>query len=257
MRKCEMKFGLLGEKLGHSYSPQIHAMLGDYEYSLYEVPADQLGRFLEETDLDGMNVTIPYKKAVIPHCARLSDSAERIGSVNTLVRRADGWHGYNTDYDGFRYMVCESAGYDVRGKKGVIFGNGGVSPSVRWALEDMGASEVVTVSRKGPVRYEDTQLYEDAAFAVNATPVGMYPDTDRCIQDLSVFTGPEAVFDLIYNPEYTLLLKQAQKRGLTAENGLSMLVAQAVRASEIFTGRKIEDTRIAEVTAAIAEEMYA
>ena len=256
MSERKGRYGLLGEKLGHSFSPQIHAMLGDYAYDLYEVAPDQVGEFLAGEDLDGMNVTIPYKKTVIPYCARISDAARRIGSVNTLVRREDGWHGYNTDYDGFRYMVETAAGYEPAGKKGVIFGNGGVSLTVQTALADMGAREVVTVSRRGPVTYEDTDRYRDADFIVQATPVGMFPDTEKTVQHLDIFDRARAVFDLIYNPRETLILREARERGMIAGNGLSMLVVQAVRAAEIFTGGKIEDRMISEVYEAVAKEMY-
>ena len=247
------KYGLLGEKLGHSYSPQIHALLADYPYDLYEVAPDEVEKFLSETDLAGMNVTIPYKQTVMPYLACISDEAKRIGSVNTLVRRPDGWHGYNTDYDGFRYMVEEKAGYFVRGKKGVIFGNGGVSLAVRTALADMGAGQVVIVSRRGPVFYEDTKEYADADFIVQATPVGMAPHTGKSVQSLDVFDHPAAVFDLIYNPAETPILRQAKERGIIAENGLSMLVVQAVRACELFTGTQIGNKRIGEVLDAMEE----
>lgn len=247
------KFGLIGEKLGHSYSPQIHALLGDYPYDLYEVDPSQLERFIKQTELSGMNVTIPYKQAVMPLCAVIDEAAIRIGSVNTLVRRSDGWHGYNTDYDGFRFMVEEKARYQVHGKKGVILGNGGAAQAVRTALGDMGAGEIVTVSRRGPVCYEDENAYNDADFIVQATPVGMYPDGDRSVISLDVFRGPEAVFDLIYNPSRTCILKQAAERGMIAENGLSMLVVQAVRASEIFMNNRIDDERIQTVLHVIEE----
>ena len=247
----QRQYGLLGEKLGHSFSPQIHAQLGDYSYGLYEVKPEDLDVFLRETPLLGMNVTIPYKKTVIPYCESLSEEAESIGSVNTIVLEEDGWHGYNTDYDGFRYMVSEYAGFDVRGRKGVIFGNGGAACSVRAALRDMGADPVITISRRGPVFYEDTDAYADADFIVNATPVGMFPETGKSVCSLDVFDRVQAVFDLIYNPRRTELLRQAQERGLTALNGLSMLVAQAVRASEIFTGREIGS----EVTKRILKRM--
>ena len=249
------RFGLLGEHLGHSWSPQIHAMLADYDYDLYEVAPSDLKRFLTNTDLSGMNVTIPYKKAVMEYCKHIDEAAVRIGSVNTLIRKDDGWHGYNTDYDGFRYMVEKKAGYSVNGKKGVIFGNGGAALAVRTALGDMGADQVITVSRRGPVLYSETHLYQDAAFIVQATPVGMYPDTDRTVQSLDVFDEPEAVFDLIYNPPQTLILKQAADRGLICENGLPMLVAQAVRASEIFTGCTVSDRVIGRVLEAMTEQM--
>ncbi len=248
------RFGLLGEKLGHSYSPQIHALLHGNEYKLYEVAPEALGRFLQNTDLRGMNVTIPYKKAVIPFCASLSDAARRIGSVNTLVRTPEGWRGENTDYYGFKYMLSR-AGVDVRGKKAVIFGSGGASLTVRAVLEDAGAHEVVTVSRSGENNYENLSRHAGAAVAVNATPVGMYPNNGVSAADLRALPGLEAVLDLVYNPARTALLLQAQELGIPCENGLSMLVAQAKRAAELFTGEAIDDGKIGEITRALRAEM--
>lgn len=250
------KYGLLGKTLGHSFSPQIHALLGDYPYALYEVGENDVERFLSETDLAGMNVTIPYKQTVMPYCSLISEKAARIGSVNTLVRHRDGWHGYNTDYHGFRYMVEQAAGYSVHGKKGVIFGNGGAALAVRAALTDMGAENLITVSRRGPVFYEDTDLYADAAFIVQATPVGTYPDLDSTVSSLKVFGRLEAVFDLIYNPRKTKMLLEAEEKGLLAQNGLSMLVAQAVKASELFTGKPIDNMLIEQVQSTIEKQLY-
>ena len=250
------KYGLLGKTLGHSFSPRIHALLGDYPYALYEIDEGDVESFLTDTDLAGMNVTIPYKQTVMPFCSVISGEAARIGSVNTLVRHQDGWHGYNTDYDGFRYMVEQAADYSVQGKKGVIFGNGGAALAVRAALTDMGAESVITVSRRGPVFYEDTDMYADAAFIVQATPVGTYPDTDSSVSSLEFFDRLEAVFDLVYNPRMTRMLKEAEERGLTAQNGLPMLVAQAVRASELFTGRLIDNQMIEQVQCSIENKLY-
>lgn len=248
------KFGLLGEKLGHSYSPQIHAMLYENEYGLYEVAPEGLGEFLQNTELAGMNVTIPYKKAVIPYCAALSDTARRIGSVNTLVKKADGWHGDNTDYDGFACML-RSCGVDVRGKKAVVFGSGGASLTVRVVLEDFGAARVVVVSRSGEDNYENLSRHADAAIAVNATPVGMYPNNGAAVVDLRALPALEAVLDLVYNPAKTALLLQAGELGIPCRNGLGMLVAQAKRAAELFTGKAIDDGKIEEITRALVRQM--
>lgn len=248
------RFGLLGEKLGHSYSPQIHALLYPNEYKLYEVAPDALGDFLSTTGLSGMNVTIPYKKAVIPYCKELSDTARRTGSVNTLVKKPGGWHGYNTDYDGFAYMVRQ-AGVDVKGKKALIFGSGGASLTVRAVLEDLGAAQVAVISRHGGDNYENLSRHADAAIAVNATPVGMYPNNGAAAADLRVLPGLEAVLDLVYNPAKTALLLQAQELGLRCENGLGMLAAQAKRAAELFTGTAIDNEKIGEITRALARQM--
>jgi len=249
------KYGLLGEKLAHSFSPQIHGMLGEYAYDLYEVPGEDLARFLQnEGDLAGMNVTIPYKKAVLPYCSFLSEGAKRIGSVNTLVRREDGWHGYNTDHFGFRYLV-ESKGYSVAGKKGLVLGSGGASLAVRAALQDMGAKEIVTISRSGENNYDNLFLHEDARVLVNTTPVGMYPQNGAAPVSLDAFPHCEAVFDIVYNPRRTQLLLQAQRRGLIHQGGLSMLVAQAYKSAELFTGREIPKARIEEVLHALSTQM--
>lgn len=237
------KFGLLGQKLGHSYSPQIHSMLYSAPYELCEVEPDELGRFLNSVPYRGLNVTIPYKKAVIPLCGRLSDTAARIGSVNTLVRKNGVWCGYNTDYCGFEYMLRHS-GYDPCGKKAVILGNGGVSPTVRAVLEDAHCGDISVISRTGKDNYGNLSRHGDANIVVNATPVGMYPNNGIAAVDLQAFPKCEAVFDLIYNPAKTALLMQAEKLGLIWENGLGMLVAQAKKSAELFLDTQIDDGRI-------------
>ena len=172
-----LRCGLLGRKLGHSYSPAIHERLADYSYRLFEVEPEDLGAFLQEGGFDGLNVTIPYKKDVIPYCAELSDTARAIGAVNTLVRRADGtlW-GDNTDAYGFS-MLVQSSGADVAGKKALVFGSGGASATAQYVLRQLGAREVVVISRHGEDNYENLDRHADAQIAINTTPVGMYPNT--------------------------------------------------------------------------------
>lgn len=245
--------GLLGRKLGHSYSPAIHAALGDYDYDLHEVPNEEdLGRFLKETPFEGLNVTIPYKVAVMAHCATLSPRAKAIGSVNTLVRRPDGTlHGDNTDDAGFTAMVEES-GVDPAGKTCVVLGSGGASRTVVAVLKRMGAKRVVVVSRTGEDHYGNLARHADAALLVNATPVGMHPDVDASpVEDLSVFPKLEAVLDLIYNPPKTKLLADAEKRGIRTVNGLRMLVVQAAVASELWGCSAYDAKRCAAIEAAI------
>lgn len=245
--------GLLGRKLGHSYSPAIHAALGDYDYDLHEVPNEEdLEKFLKETPFEGLNVTIPYKVAVMAHCATLSPRAEAIGSVNTLVRRPDGTlHGDNTDDAGFTAMVEES-GVDPAGKTCVVLGSGGASRTVVAVLKRMGAKRVVVVSRRGEDHYGNLARHADAALLVNATPVGMYPDVDASpVEDLSVFPKLEAVLDLIYNPPKTKLLADAEKRGIRTVNGLRMLVVQAAVASELWGCSAYDAKRCAAIEAAI------
>jgi len=242
------RYGLLGERLGHSFSPAIHGKLADYEYSLFECKPEELDAFLRSGVFEGLNVTIPYKKAVIPYCKELTPQAQRIGSVNTIVRQADGsLLGHNTDYDGFSYLL-HSAGADVTGKKVLVLGTGGASLTVRAVLQDMGAAQTVSISRTGPDNYENLDRHRDARVIVNATPVGMYPDTGVSPIDLDQFPALEGVFDLIYNPAKTQLLLDAERRGLLWNNGLGMLVAQAKAAAECFLGKAIPDERVEEIT---------
>ncbi len=241
-----MKCGLLGRKLGHSYSPQIHSLLGSYPYVLFEQEPHQLESFLKTGDFTGINVTIPYKKAVIPYLDELSPTAAKMGAVNTIVRRADGslW-GHNTDSYGFSSMVHHS-GLSVRGKKVLVLGSGGASNTVVQVLQELGA-KVIVISRTGENNYRNLHLHTDAAVIVNATPVGMFPDNAGCPVDITLFPQLEGVLDLIYNPARTRLLQQAEELGLIAENGLWMLVAQAKEAAEWFTGSPIAEEDIARI----------
>lgn len=235
-----MRCGLLGRKLGHSYSPQIHAMLGSYSYELFEVEPEALGSFLKNTDFQGLNVTVPYKKAVIPYLDALSPIAAQLGAVNTIVRRTDGTLiGHNTDYFGFETML-RASGLTVVGKKCLILGSGGASSTVRAVLHANGA-KVIVISRGGPDNYENLNRHADAALIVNATPVGMYPNNGASALSLDAFPMLEGVLDVIYNPARTTLLLLAEARGLAAVNGLLMLVAQAKRSAEWFTSVPIDD----------------
>ena len=236
--------GLIGEKLGHSFSPAIHGKLADYEYKLYELSPGQLGPFLEKKEFDGLNVTIPYKKTVIPYCDELTEAAKSIGSVNTIVKRADGTLlGHNTDYDGIMWLL-KNAGAQVQGKKAVVLGTGGASLTVQAALRNLGAAQVVVISRSGEDNYENIARHSDAKILINATPVGMYPKTGVSPVDLDVFTALEGVFDVVYNPAKTQLLLEAEKRGIPCANGLGMLVAQAKAACERFTGQPVADEKV-------------
>ena len=235
-----MEYGLIGEKLGHSYSPQIHAQLADYRYELKEIPPDKLGEFLLARNFKGLNVTIPYKRDVIPYCAELSDIAREAGCVNTLVVRPDGTlYGHNTDIGGFIHML-QKAGIDPRGRKAVILGNGGTSLTARTAMKRLGAREIVVISRKGPVDYDALYAnHADAEILINTTPVGMYPKNGACPAELDRLPAVQGVVDVIYNPEKTALILAAQAKGIPAISGLSMLVAQAREAAELFTGTPI------------------
>ena len=249
-----MNCGLLGRKLGHSYSPQIHAFLGDYRYSLFEKEPEEVEAFLKSGDFTGLNVTIPYKKDVIPYLDELSPEAQRLGAVNTIVRRPNGsLIGHNTDYFGFRYLVRDS-GLQVMGKKVLVLGSGGASNTAAAVLRELGAN-VVIISRTGENNYENLDLHADAAVIVNTTPVGMYPDTGRSPLSLDGFPALEGVLDVVYNPARTRILLDAERRGLVAVNGLEMLVAQAKQSAEWFTGTKIDDAVIARIHHALRLQM--
>ena len=240
-----MKCGLLGRKLGHSYSPQIHSQLGTYGYFLFEKEPDELEEFLKCGDFSGLNVTIPYKKTVIPYLSQLSPVAKRLGAVNTIVRRDGMLIGHNTDYFGFQSMVSQ-CGLDVRGKKVLVLGSGGASNTAVAVLEELGANAVV-ISRTGENNYHNLFLHADAAVIVNATPVGMYPHVGVSPVDLSLFSQLEGVLDIIYNPARTQLLLDAENRGIVAMNGLWMLVAQAKESAEWFTNSSISNDIIQEI----------
>lgn len=249
-----MNCGLLGRKLGHSYSPQIHAHLGSYRYALFEKEPEELEAFLKNGDFTGLNVTIPYKKDVIPYLDELSPAAERLGAVNTIVRRPDGrLVGHNTDYFGFRWLVKKS-GLAVAGKKVLVLGSGGASNTAVAVLWELGA-DVVVISRFGENNYENLDRHADAAVIVNTTPVGMYPNTGKSPLSLEHFPALEGVLDVVYNPARTQILLDASARGLITENGLWMLVAQAKESAEWFTGRKIEDEVIARIHRALRRQM--
>ena len=248
-----MECGLLGRKLGHSYSPQIHALLGAYSYRLMELEPEAVGPFLKAGAFTGLNVTIPYKKTVIPYLDALSPEAKRLGAVNTILRREGNLIGHNTDYFGFRYLV-EKSGLHAAGKKALVLGSGGASNTASAVLEELGA-RVVVISRTGENNYRNLSRHADAAVIVNATPVGMYPNTGVSPLDLGQFAELEGVLDAIYNPARTQILLDAERRGLTAVNGLWMLVAQAKESAQWFTGAPISDDVIAPIHRALRQQM--
>ncbi len=249
-----MKCGLLGQKLGHSYSPQIHKYLGSYSYSLFEVEPEALESFLTGNSFDGINVTIPYKKAVIPYCNHLTEVAEKLGAVNTIVRNDDGTlTGHNTDYYGFSSMLKQS-GLNPANKKVLVLGSGGASNTVCTVLQEQGA-KVTVISRHGVNHYGNLELHRDAAIIVNTTPVGMYPDNGNAPLSLDSFPHLEGVLDLIYNPAKTQLIFDAEYRHIPAVNGLWMLIAQAKESAEFFTGTKNPDEQIAVIYRAMERQM--
>lgn len=225
------KCGLLGEKLGHSKSPEIHRRLGGYEYRLYEKTPAEVEDFLRHGDYDVLNVTIPYKRTAFALCDSVSPVAEELGNVNVVVKRLDGrLFGDNTDAFGFGELV-KAVGTDVAGKKCVVLGSGGAGATAAAVLEKLGAGRVVTVSRNGADNYGNLDRHADAALLVNATPVGMFPACDAEPVSLDAFPGCEAVIDLIYNPSPTKLLASAAGRGMAVIGGEPMLEAQARLAS--------------------------
>lgn len=238
-----MNCGLLGHRLAHSYSPQIHAQLGEYAYTLFPTEPEDLECFLKSGSFDGLNVTVPYKKSVIPNCHKLSPIAEKLGAVNTIVRRPDGslW-GHNTDYFGFMTMVRHS-GLSVAGKKALVLGSGGASNTAVAVLSELGA-HVVVISRTGENNYHNLSRHADAALIVNATSVGMYPHNGETPLSLDPFPRLEGVLDIIYNPARTALLLEAENRRIVAMNGLIMLVAQAWESAQCFTGHTIPEAKI-------------
>ncbi|MCD7847967.1 MAG: shikimate kinase [Oscillospiraceae bacterium] len=248
-----LKCGLLGEMLGHSYSPRIHAYLGDYDYRLYEVPKDRVEDFILNGDWDGLNVTIPYKKVAASLCDELSDIARDLGSVNTIVRRDGKLYGYNTDYYGFRSMVLET-GVDISGKKALVLGTGGTGVTVEKVLSEMGA-EVVPISRTGKNNYDNIEKHSDAVLVVNATPVGMYPKNGASPLDLRKIPACECVLDVIYNPMRTALILQAESLGLKYKSGLHMLVAQAKYSAERFQNKEISDDSVTFIENSLTREL--
>ena len=250
-----MRCGLLGEKLGHSYSPALHALFGDYDYELFEVSPDRLGDFLRVRDFQGLNVTIPYKTTMLAICDDLTETAATIGSVNTVLKQLDGsLLGDNTDAAGFEGMVWKSR-IRILGRKCLVLGSGGASLSAQYVLRKLGAGEVVVISRTGENNYDNLDRHQDAAVIVNATPVGMYPNTAASPVDLRQVPRCEGVLDLIYNPARTALLQQAETLGIPHLGGLYMLAEQARCAAQLFTGEVIPAIRTQEAYRTLRSRM--
>ncbi|MBQ8851889.1 MAG: shikimate kinase, partial [Oscillibacter sp.] len=249
-----MEYGLLGRKLGHSWSAPIHHELGCKEYRLIELEPEELGPFLKREDIGGLNVTIPYKREVMQYCDELDGLAKAIGSVNTIVRRQGKLHGYNTDAIGLRYMAGR-AGITFAGKKVVVLGSGGASLTAQALARTDGAREVVVISRSGENNYENLHLHADADIIVNATPVGMFPRCGESPVDLTVFPQCAGVLDAIYNPRRTALLLQAEALGIPCSDGLPMLVAQAVAAEEYFFDQTIPASETERILSQLRSQM--
>ena len=251
-----MDYGLIGEKLPHSFSKEIHEKLGYYQYSLKELKPEELEDFILSRNYKALNVTIPYKQAVIPLLDEISPDAQAIGAVNTIVNRGGVLYGYNTDFGGMRALI-ERAGIVLKYKKVLILGTGGTSLTATAVCERLGAKEIRRVSRSGrdgAITYEEAyERYADADVLINTTPCGMYPNIFDCPVDLARFKNLSGVIDAIYNPLQTRLILSARERGIEAEGGLYMLVAQAVLAAGLFLTKELDTVAL---TNQIYEEIY-
>lgn len=252
-----MEYGLIGEKLGHSFSKIIHEKLADYTYQLCPLTKEQLDTFMRQKQFKAINVTIPYKQDVIPYCDVLDESAKSIGVVNTIVNKNGELYGYNTDFAGFLYNL-KSHGIDLKDKKLMILGSGGTCKTVTAVAQHIGVKQILVVSRTKQahtITYEECINHNDVDVIVNASPKGMYPNNGESPLDLTAFPKCEAVIDVIYNPLKTRLLQQAETLGMKAVNGLQMLVAQAKFAVEHFLSIEIADSKINEITLELLQQL--
>lgn len=244
-----MKYGLIGGKLGHSFSKVIHEKIADYNYELKELAVDEIGSFFEKKDFQGINVTIPYKSVVIPYLDYIDEASEKIGAVNTIVNRDGKLYGYNTDFLGMK-MLIEKSGFDYKNKKILIAGTGGTSKTAKAVAENLGAEKIIVSGRTEGVSesytdYENVyKLHADADYIINTTPLGMYPDSESFALDLAQFKNLKGVTDAVYNPLRTRLCQIASELGISNDTGLYMLVAQAVLSSELFCGNSLDTKRI-------------
>ena len=252
-----MLYGLIGEHLTHSYSCEIHGIIADYEYELHEVAREELDRFMREKSFRAINVTIPYKQDVIPYLDWVSERAKSIGAVNTIVNRDGKLYGYNTDFDGMEALL-RHMGVALKGRKVLILGTGGTSKTAHAVAHDLGAAEILHVSRsggEGTVSYaEAAEKHADARFIINTTPVGMFPKTEGRPIDIAPFTKLEGILDAVYNPLRTNLVMDGRERGIPASGGLYMLSAQAVYASAIFRGIEVDTALIDKAFGAVKKE---
>lgn len=253
-----MDYGLIGEKLGHSYSKIIHEKLADYTYDLCPLSKEEFKDFMEKREFKAINVTIPYKKDVIPYLKEMDESATAIGAVNTIVNKEGNLYGYNTDMPGFIYMVNQNK-IQMKDKKVVVLGNGGAAQAIKAAVQKLGAREMIVVDivpAEGVISYDECFTHHtDADILANTSPVGMYPKVDASPVDLTAFPHCQAVLDVIYNPITTKLVAQARELGMIGVTGLEMLVAQALYAVEIFLQNDIPEEKIQEIYKEILETL--
>ena len=249
----EQLFGLIGRKLGHSFSVPIHVRLGNPSYRLIELEPDELAGFMGKELIGGLNITIPYKQDVMKLCDAVSPEARAIGAVNTVVKTGDLLYGYNTDKYGFEYML-RRAGIELSGKKVLVLGSGGASHTAAFSARALGAAQVIIISRNGADNYGNLEKHSDADIIMNATPVGMYPDNLVSPVSLRVFKKCSGVIDVIYNPIRTKLIMEAEQMGIPHTGGLSMLTAQAKAAEELFFKKSISDAMIELITGKLLRE---
>lgn len=251
-----MKYGLIGEHLGHSFSKQIQTRIAeienvkDYDYQLVELDKEEFKEFMEKKDFKGINVTIPYKKDVIPYLDEMDESAKAIGAVNTIINVDGKLKGYNTDFGGFLYMV-KAHNVHMQGKKVLIIGNGGACAAVKAVCKHENAKDIVIVSRsanRGAIGYDEMYTsHLDADIVVNTSPVGMFPNIANAPIDVSWFHKLECVLDVVYNPILTRLCFEAQEADIKRVIGLEMLIAQAKYTFEIFENMSFDDSIIDEI----------
>ena len=233
------RFGLIGKTLKHSFSPKLHKYLGDYSYELFELKPDELESFFKRQDLKAINITMPYKEEAMKYCNKFSQEALRMGCINTAIWDGEDIVGYNTDYYGCMEMLKE-IDLEIEGSIVAILGDGSTSKTVRVALEDLGAKEILNISRRGEIKFNDMEKYNHVEVIVNATPVGMYPNNLESLLNLKDFPKLKAVADVVYNPLRTKLILDAKRLGIRTATGLKMLVYQGIKANELFFDRKIE-----------------
>lgn len=250
-----MKYGLIGEKLGHSFSKEIHERIADYKYELCEVAKEDFDQFFKNRDFISINVTIPYKERVIPYLDYIDDIALSIGAVNTVVNKDGKLYGYNTDYYGLKSLI-EKRNIDVENKKVLILGTGGTSKTATAVVKTLGAKEIIYASINGEIgtfTYEEVlEKHTDSEVIINTTPCGMYPNNDGLLIDINLFKNLVGVVDVVYNPLLTTILQNAKTNNLKYASGLYMLVSQAVYASAIFQDKEVSHDLIDEVF----EEIY-
>ena len=252
-----MEYGLIGRRLGHSFSKTLHNLIGNYDYELREIEPENLEEFMLKKDFRAINVTIPYKQDVIPFLEEIDPFAQKIGAVNTIVNKNGKLFGYNTDFLGLKSLILKN-NMDLKGKKVLILGSGGTSKTAIAVAQDLSASDIYCLSRKGSeglITYEEAyRSHTDAKVIINTTPCGMYPKIGESAIDIEKFPRLEAVVDAVYNPLSSALVVGARNKGINAIGGLYMLISQGVFASELFLNKKYPETLVDGIFEKIVKE---